>query len=191
MSDPQSALREAVDFLEARGIPYMVIGGLANLVWGSPRATLDADITAWVEEGGVEAVVAELCEAFEPFPKDPQAFVASLRVLPMKTRLGRFDLVFGALPYEREAIRRAVPVELGGRRVRVCSPEDLVIMKVLADRPQDILDLRGVAERQRSKLDRKYLDPIVQGLAKELSRPELWEKFIAIFGPPRRPRKKI
>ncbi len=191
MKGAESALREAVEFLEERGIPYMVIGGLANLVWGVPRATLDADVAVWVEEDRVDAVVGDLCRTFTPFPKDPRAFAAELRVLPMKSGSGRVDFVFGALPYEREAIRRAVVVKLAGRRVRVCTPEDLVIMKVLADRPRDIEDMRGVAKRQGRVLDRAYLDPIVRGLAGELSRPDLWERFVAVFGPARRRRKNI
>jgi hypothetical protein len=31
-------------------IPYMIIGGMANIVWGEPRATHDVDVTVWVEE---------------------------------------------------------------------------------------------------------------------------------------------
>ena len=31
------------DVLSGIGIPYMVIGGMANAVWGEPRATLDID----------------------------------------------------------------------------------------------------------------------------------------------------
>ena len=27
-------------FLEERRVPYMLIGGIANLVWGEPRSTL-------------------------------------------------------------------------------------------------------------------------------------------------------
>ena len=37
------ALRAVADFLAEHNIPYMVIGGLANSVWGEVRATRDAD----------------------------------------------------------------------------------------------------------------------------------------------------
>ena len=40
------ALRRLKEFLEAHGIPYMVIGGVANSVWGQPRYTHDGD-TRW------------------------------------------------------------------------------------------------------------------------------------------------
>ncbi len=38
------ALRRAVQFLEREKIPFVVVGGLANAVWGEPRATRDVDL---------------------------------------------------------------------------------------------------------------------------------------------------
>ena len=44
----QSLLARLVLELEARGLPYMVIGGQAVLVHGEPRLTRDIDITLGV-----------------------------------------------------------------------------------------------------------------------------------------------
>ncbi len=38
-------LIELSQFLSKNKIPYMVIGGLANAIWGNPRATIDIDVT--------------------------------------------------------------------------------------------------------------------------------------------------
>ncbi len=32
--------------LDVAGVPYMVIGGLANALWGAPRETVDINVTA-------------------------------------------------------------------------------------------------------------------------------------------------
>jgi hypothetical protein len=45
MSALEQTLVSAARLLKANGVPYMVIGGVANLFWGVPRATLDVDIT--------------------------------------------------------------------------------------------------------------------------------------------------
>lgn len=42
------ALRRAVRFLEREGIPYVVVGGLANAVWGEFRVTRDVDLKVYI-----------------------------------------------------------------------------------------------------------------------------------------------
>ena len=44
MSVRTRALQELAGFFERHRLRYMVIGGLANTVWGRPRATYDADV---------------------------------------------------------------------------------------------------------------------------------------------------
>ena len=53
MTLQEQALVTICHVLEGGGIPYMVIGGLANAVWGEPRATLDIDITVWLPDANV------------------------------------------------------------------------------------------------------------------------------------------
>lgn len=182
MTALEAALRAVTDELEAAGLPYMVIGGVANLVWGVPRATFDADLTVWVEPAGEKKAVRRLAKAFKAIPADPLGFMEETRVLPLEVEGTRVDLIFGQLPYERRAIERAVPVALAGKKVRVCTPEDLVLHKLLAERPKDEEDLKGLARRKGGKLDRAYLDPLVRSLAVQLDRPDLWERFERLFG---------
>lgn len=44
MTGLERTLIQVVRFLDDNGVPYMVIGGIANLVWGVPRATIDVDM---------------------------------------------------------------------------------------------------------------------------------------------------
>jgi hypothetical protein len=43
METQLAAVREISDFLTDHAIKHFVIGGIANAIWGQPRATLDAD----------------------------------------------------------------------------------------------------------------------------------------------------
>ena len=70
MSDQESALLRVAAAFDRRHTPYMVIGGLANVVWGEPRATLDVDVTVWVDEPELAGVVADLCAAFRSMVED-------------------------------------------------------------------------------------------------------------------------
>ena len=81
---------------------------------------------------------------------EPQRFVSETLVLPCADAAGerRVDFVFSFAGYEREAISRAMTVEIGGAQVRFASVEDLVILKLVAGRPRDVEDVRGILVRQ-------------------------------------------
>ena len=49
MLTSQDALRAVIDFLTDHHVSYMLIGGLANAVWGEVRATHDADIKVSID----------------------------------------------------------------------------------------------------------------------------------------------
>lgn len=125
----------------------MIMGGQAVLVHGELRQTKDIDITLGV---GLEAV-GELLElvrdgGWKPLHPRPEEFARETYVLPCiapETGL-RLDFIFSFSPYEREAIARAKPVDIGGVIVRFASPEDLVIQKVVAGRSRDLEDVRTV-----------------------------------------------
>lgn len=180
MTPLEEALLQAARLFQEEGIPYMLVGGLANAVWGEPRATVDVDFTVWVEETHLPVAVQRLAEIFRPLPEDAVGFVRETRVLPLESEQHvRVDVIFGLLPFEREALARSVPVEIAGFPVHVVSPEDLVLMKIVSERSQDVEDARGIVQRQRGRLDLDYLRPRVQELACLLDKPEIYERFCA------------
>lgn len=70
---------------------------------------------------------------------NPLAFVSETRVLPIKSKTHqRIDLIFGSLPFEKNAIDRAVKVKIGKTSVYFCTAEDLILLKIISDRQKDI-----------------------------------------------------
>ena len=190
MGQLEDALHSVVSVLEGQGLPYMLMGGMANLVWGEARTTQDIDITVQVDPAQLSDTVTRLTQIFRALPENPLAFVKRTRVLPIVTANGiRADLIFAELPYQEQAIRRARPVTLGDRAVRVCSPEDLIIHKIISERSKDLDDVRGIVRTQGSHLDRAYLDPLVFGLAADLGRPEIHRYYLSLWRKPRRRQK--
>jgi hypothetical protein len=174
----EGALIGLAELLDRLNIRYMVIGGMANAVWGEPRATLDVDVTVWVPDSDLPDVVATLAQDLRVLVEDPLRFIGDTRVLPLETSAGvRIDMIFGLLPFEEEAIGRAVGVAIGGRQVRFCTAEDLILHKVISDRPQDVADARGVALRRMATLDLTYLEPRVAELARLLDRPDIEQRW--------------
>ncbi len=173
-----NALEQAVGTLARvlgeRRIPYMLIGGIANLVWGEPRATLDVDATVLVEEAAWPALLQHLRRTFHILPKKPLEFLRETHVLPVETGEGvRIDLIWATMPYEHTAIARATLEPVAGQQVRVCRPEDLIIHKIISNRPKDRDDVQAVIRRQGPRLDRRYLTKMVGELSNALDQPEL------------------
>ena len=174
MSRLEQALVSIARFLAAHDVPYMVIGGIANVLWGIPRATLDVDLTILVAEDKLEEFTGLVTQQFISRVDDPVTFVRATRVLPLTTKNGtQIDLIFGQLPYEEEAIQRAVRRQIQDIEVRVCRPEDLILHKLVSERSKDHEDVRGVVRQQIRQLDRQYLDTRVATLAQALDRPEI------------------
>jgi predicted nucleotidyltransferase len=133
--------------LEERGIPYMVIGGQAVLVYGVPRLTQDIDVTLGAGPDRLSEIL-ELAKAlgWQVLVQDPEDFVRRTMVLPCsdsESRL-RIDLMFSHSEYERQALERVRRVPIGNAQVRFASLEDLVIHKIIAGRPRDLEDVRGI-----------------------------------------------
>lgn len=180
MSDQERTLVAVASVLDEHGVPYVVIGGLANAVWGEPRATLDIDVTVWVDEPEIAAVAEVLTSEFDVLVSHPVEFVKENRVLPLSSVSGvRIDVIFGLLPFERDAIRRGVVREVGDGPVRFCTAEDLILMKIVSDRERDRADAEGVALRRMAELDLAYLEPRVRELADLLGKPEIWGRWSA------------
>ncbi|MBI5630243.1 MAG: nucleotidyltransferase [Elusimicrobia bacterium] len=177
----ERSLEALVVFLDAERLPYMVIGGIANLVWGLPRATLDIDVTIWVDPGQEQDLAERLAERYSCLVSSPAQFVLETRVLPLRVLDFRVDVIFGGLPYEQRAIGRAQSVELAGVSVKVCSPEDLIIHKIISERVKDLDDVKGIVRVAGKRLDRGYLDPLIKAMAEDLGRPQILEFYLGLF----------
>ena len=146
--------------LDARAIPFMLIGGQAVLLHGRPRLTEDIDVTLGLPPDQLPRV-REACAAvpLEPLPDDVEGFVRDTYVLPARDRdtAVRVDLVFSTTPYEQHAIARAQRVALGSVTVPFATAEDLIIHKLFAGRAVDLEDVAGVVARKGAALDWEYV----------------------------------
>lgn len=133
--------------LDAQGLPYMLIGGQAVLLYGEPRLTQDVDITLGIGPerlGDLLEMVHQL--KWQVLVEDVQAFVRKTLVLPcIEPQTGvRVDFILSFSPYERQAINRARRVLIGNADVCFAAVEDLIVHKVIAGRPRDLEDVQNV-----------------------------------------------
>lgn len=155
----EALLSKIAQSLGGAGLPYMIIGGQAVLLYGTPRLTRDIDITLGVsvdELGSVLKAVKDM--GLDVVPQDVRPFVEKTFVLPAResTTGIRVDFIFSFTPYERQAIARANPVFFGETAVMFASVEDVLIHKIFAGRPRDLED--GVAILIKNPaVDRGYI----------------------------------
>lgn len=131
--------------LSRHGIPYMVIGGQAVLLYGEPRLTIDIDITLGINTDQADQILSLTHElSLKPIPEDIKTFIQQTMVLPaMDEPTGiRVDFIFSSTLYETEAIKRAKKIIIMEQEVCFASPEDLIIHKIFAGRPRDLEDVR-------------------------------------------------
>ncbi len=174
MTKLEAALLDLTSFLEGERVPYMVIGGFANLHWGVERFTNDLDVTIEVNDDALENLIRGLGNRFTLSIADALTFARRNHLIRLETPVGvPAHLIIAALPYEMAALRRAIPVDVAGKSLRLCSPEDLIIHKLASERPQDSVDVEGLVLRQCRTLDRAYLATRVRELAEGLERPQI------------------
>lgn len=140
-------LKKLAKGLNDFGIPYMIIGGQAVMLYGEPRLTKDIDTTVGVGPEEVNTFIA-LCNSIglRPLPDAPEKFVEKTFVLPAEDLESGFrvDFIFSVSQYEREAITRARPVAIDDVKVYFASVEDLIIHKIVAGRARDLEDVRKI-----------------------------------------------
>jgi predicted nucleotidyltransferase len=91
------------------------------------------------------------------------------------------DVSCGALPFEQEMIERAQVVEVGGVKVNVPTPEDLIIMKAVAQRPKDLNDIEALL-RAHADLDLERVVRWTREFATALETPEILAGLERLLG---------
>lgn len=171
-------MREVKAFLDQHAVRHLVIGGIANAVWGRPRATRDADFKVLIGERTIGEFVTLVGTQFKFRVPDPVAFARRTYVVPIyaSNHIG-VDLGIGFLPYEEQAVEKAVVTEYSGVTFPVCTAEDLIIHKAISEREKDWDDIAGVLTRQGDRLDQAYIVHWLTQFAQALERPELVQRY--------------
>jgi len=169
--DIERLLAAARALAETTRQPVVVIGGIARSVWASPRATLDLDVV-YGGERLEDVVAASATIGLLAVPEEVAALSSScmtrLRLPDQPTGPVRLDVLAASHPYHRRMIARSRELERFGRWLRFACPEDVILLKLLADRPRDRLDVQAILEAQGEKLDLELLRSEAEELELEL-----------------------
>jgi predicted nucleotidyltransferase len=148
-------LLDVVALLDEKGIAYGVVGALAASVYGSIRATTDADAIVSVSPSSLAGLEKLLRKA---------GFTVALRrgdsddpipaLFSISDQFGnRVDLLGGLRGLDPEAFDRTMPVTFSGTILRIIGREDFVAMKCFAGGPQDIADAQEAIRAANPPID--------------------------------------
>ena len=176
-SDFISALKALAEWFESEKVPHATIGGVAVSLIAEPRATQDIDAVIWFEENRWETLLeSAAAHGFVPRISEALDFAGKARVLLLKHRTSgvNIDLSLGALEFEREMIERATLLVIGALKLRVATPEDLIVTKAVAQRAKDIADIESILNIQKN-LDLARIRHWTYEFANALDMPEVQE----------------
>ena len=148
-------LDEALAALEASGVPYAALGGLASAVYGRQRWTHDADLLLRDRHDAAAALDHFRRAGFATQQTDEHWLYKGIK------RGVLVDLLFkakGDIYYDEEMIARTQRRDFKGRELPVVPPEDLLVIKAIIhdeQTPRHWYDALGIIAG--AELDWDYL----------------------------------
>ena len=181
MANLEQVLADVARTFNSAGVPYMVIGGMANAVWGAPRSTVDVDLTVGLSFDSAPRLLEVLGDQVAAAPPNAANFARDTGVLPFTHRRGPRVELMASVPYAHEALARAVVIDVASVPVNFCTPEDLILHKLVSSRERDRNDVAALLKLRGATLDRAYLDPRVHELACLLDDSSIEQRYAAFF----------
>ena len=175
MLDPllHTALTPVIDLFDQLGIRYYLGGSLASSIHGVPRATLDADVVAFMADFHIPILVQALQDTFylsetamhEALEQQDGYPSFNLIHLTMGVKIDVF--VPPSTPYDEARMARAHPTAFEedpqARHFYVASAEDMILTKLAwyaagnRTSERQWTDIQGMLTIQGDLLDRAYL----------------------------------
>jgi len=179
--------RAVFEFLDDAGIRHLVIGGLAVITVGEPRTTGDADVIAFLEGAEAEELLAEAKKAgYKLSLKAERKSLHETGTFSIRRGPFHLDVLLASLPFEEEAYRRASTHKLFGRKLKFPTPEDLILLKVLAGEAKDMMDAAGVVRRHGPRLDTRYMESTLRPICDLAEDMGPWNRLQDVLGGCRR-----
>jgi hypothetical protein len=168
---PALGARALLETLARHRVDYLLIGGVAERLWGSPRLTDELDVcpaTGRTNLRRLAAALNELGAAFRPAgpkegfaPPEPwsESSFGDFTSLALATPHGWLDVWFrpdGTTGYA-DLARNAGEAEIAGNRVRIASLDDIIRSKEAAGGTRHLAQLPLLRElcEQRRRLEEK------------------------------------
>jgi len=135
-------------------IKFCLIGGLAVGILAKPRATEDIDLLVHIDKENKNEIAGLLKENFEVIQDHDLMYFKHATIWRIIVRNtfendGGFiiiDLVFADNEIYRKAVLDVITIQVDKVDIPIVKPENLIMIKKLANRPIDLLDIQAIQE---------------------------------------------
>ncbi len=183
LNDPIAVLLAVLRAFDRAGIEAAAYGGLALAAYGEPRETKDADV-AVAAVTGAQAEAALRVAGFDVVLAFDRArfggqYVSRLTLLGGTAgSLNTADLVEPRSPrYARAVLAGSITGSLREQPLRVISPEDFVVMKILSTRDRDVEDAAAVLRALASRIDVDLIKHELGTLSTEITDYDILDRW--------------
>lgn len=176
-------LRKLVAALEGLGLPYLITGSMASILYGEPRLTNDIDVVVDLPLSRV----TDLCAAFA----DDDFYLDDERIRQAVAHQGQFNIIDPRSGYKIDVMIPAPSAFDRSRFARArreqvaadytasfASPEDVILKKLEFHREggsdKHLRDVAGMLEVSGEEIDRGY----VEEWAERLGVGEIWRTIL-------------
>ena len=176
-------LRHVCTALKNLGIPYLVTGSQATIVFGEPRFTNDIDIVVALEPSNLNAFLASFpTEDFDVSKEAARDAIDRRSMFNINHPSSglKIDVIIpGDTAFERARFQRGRPVQVAPDFAAVfASPEDVILKKLeffqIGGSDRHLRDIAGVLKISGDEIGRQYISRFVSqfGLA------DLWQQVL-------------
>lgn len=135
--DPRHLLVNIAKILKRLKMPYIVVGGMAVLVWGRPRFTADIDIVIEIEQSQTDKLRKALLVLSRAGYLDKEALNKAVadknefNFIDGTTGLKVDFWVLTNTPFDLSRLKRRRVKKILGENIFFSSPEDLILAKLI------------------------------------------------------------
>ena len=152
MTPIEEVFHDFVSLFERLDIPYAVMGGLAVRAHGLPRPTYDVDVTILLNRDSLPDLYEKVDEMGYDIPEPYRGGwvdrVAGMPLVKASTfREGRtivVDIFIAECDFQKSLMDRRVRDRVNGFEAWLVTPEDLILLKLVASRKRDLADVQDV-----------------------------------------------
>lgn len=177
------AADEVAAVLENMGLSPTIIGGVAVSLLTRSRHTDDVDVVIEFDTENASILIENLAlHGFKPRFSGMEALAHKARMITMHHEATDtvIDIALACMPFEIEVQERAQIHKVGNLKLRLPTPEDMVILKAIASRPKDLEDIRNLGLTYPN-MDRARIEYWLLSYGELLETPDLWDRTEALL----------
>lgn len=150
--------KQLAERLESRGREYALGGAIALGYWGTPRGTVDVDLTVYVPPDKPSHLLRLLQDIGCQFSAKEAAQSLREHGFCRVTYTGmRVDVFLPIVPFYEAARPRRKRVELVNQPIMIWDAESLTVFKMMFFRRKDLADVEQILRTQGPGLDRVWV----------------------------------